>query len=291
MAVVYLPYGYPLQSGAAYDAIVYQGSMVRVYTLPTDPRTTEQLFNRRFLADTSKMRKMLGVWGKAAGRTVFGTTWGSIVYQLIKADEGGVWSDAESAWSGFYESERDAWRAVAPYLATYNDPGKMFYCYARALGQLMISYSAVAWGAMVWGASDSAAAAAWWAKDYSSALGIGSFEENNSLIVYHGTWGRDDGAPNYGLHGGYYEIGSSGASHWAECFFHGRFLWFGYALASGYAGVKISLDGGAETVVNQYSTIWTPQQVQVFDSGWKGLHYLKVADASGQKNLDWLEVH
>lgn len=133
MAVVILPFGYPVQSGTTYNVITYQGNVVRSYVLPVDPRTNEQLFERRLLSDTSKMRTMLNDWGRAAATTVFGVKWATSIYQLLRADENSRWSEAESAWNAMTNPERAAWLAAAPYQATFNDPGKVFYVYALSL--------------------------------------------------------------------------------------------------------------------------------------------------------------
>lgn len=291
MAVVYLPYGYPIQSGSVSETLIYQGVVVRAYEIPIDPRTNEQLFQRRFLADTSKVRSMLGTWGRGAVRTVFGSKWGSVVYQLIKADEAGHWVEAETLWNGFISAERTAWRDVAPYLATFNDPGKMFFCYARVLAELLIDFSGLAWESVIWGVGDSAAARTWWEKSVSDALIKGEHEETAAAFNFVGSWGRDDGAPNYGLHGGYAEFSGNNASDVVSFYYYGRTLKYGFLRASNQNNVNLLIDVDGQLAVPCYSVTRLAQQVVEFDAGFKGLHYVRSVKSVGQQmNLDWVQI-
>ena len=287
MAVVYLPYGYPIQSGTDYENLIYQGVVVRVYDVPLDPRTNEQLFHRRFLSDTSKVRSMMSTWGKAAAKTVFGSKWATVVYQLIKADEGARWSEAESAWNTFTISERNAWNAVAPYLATFNDPGKVFYCYARALAALLFDFSGITWLASVWTSSDSAAAAAWWAKVDSSELATGIVDDTNAHIVYGGSWHTNGWAGAFG--GAVHETLVAGAGS-AEFYFLGSSLSFQYVKHTVYGTVRIFLDEVDQGTLSQYNAGLLTGISAIYYPAVKGLHYMRVVADAGIINLDALQV-
>lgn len=286
MAVVYLPYGYPLQSGNAYDAIVYQGAMVRVYTLPADPRTTDQLFNRRFLADTSKVRKVLGTWGKGAGKSVFGSTWATIVYQLIKADEGGVWSDAEALWNGFSIPGQNAWRAVAPYAATYNDPGKMFYCYARALIDLLLAYGGVTWLGLQWDEGDSAAAAAWWAKVQNSEMVVGTYDDLDAKLYWVGAWWSGSNASYYN---GSTHNTAIGQVCTCDFYYYAKGISIYYFTQPSNGSIAVYIDGQLVGTINQHST---PTVYGVYSSYTvsKGLHHVHLVSDSGWENVDRVDV-
>lgn len=278
MTVVYLPYGYPVQSGQPYENVVYQGNICRVYDVPIDPRTNEQLFQRRFLADTSKVRTTLDVFGKAAARTVFGTKWATVVYQLIKADEDGRWTEAEDAWNGFTVGEQNAWRVVAPYLATFNDPGKMFYCYARALAQYLYDFSGITWKASIWGASDSASAAAWWTLDMNAAMGVGIYDDPNSQFVYVGGWHVNG---YVGAYGGAVHDNDSAGTQSCDFYFNGSYIELMYLKFTSYGNAKIYLDGVLKGTINQFNSTLLTGLFNTYAGDFKGLHFVKViADAS-----------
>lgn len=291
MAYVYLPMGYPQQSGAEFSTIIYQGNVVRLYELPADPRTTDQLFQRRFLSDTSKLRATLGSWGKGAARTSLGSKWAAVVYQLIKADDGDRWSEAEALWNDAGLSNQNAWREAAPYQATFNDPSKIFYCYLRVLVQVLALYSGMAWESELWDVTQSADALSWWNQDLSGAFGRETVEEDDAGITYVGTWGRDDGAPNGGLHGGYYMVGGGASVNSAEFYFYGRFFKLGYSLNSNFSTVAITFDGGIDQSLNQYGASWLAQQTTEFDLGFRSLHHVRLETLGNSYfNIDYVAV-
>ena len=102
MAIVYLPFGYPLLSGETFETLVFQGTIVRKYVINTDPRTNSQLFSRWLFADMGRTRGTLGSWGRGAVRNVLGSRWTGNFMQLVKADDGGRWTEALAAleWDG-----------------------------------------------------------------------------------------------------------------------------------------------------------------------------------------------
>lgn len=132
MATVYLPLGYPQQSGA-FETIVFQGVMVRMYVNATDPRKDNQVFERKLLSDVSRMRGAAGSWAKAAWKYYFGSKYPSVIYQMVKSDVSGYWSDALEIFDLFNVDEQQAWRDAAPYAGTYNDPGRIFFGLATML--------------------------------------------------------------------------------------------------------------------------------------------------------------
>lgn len=127
MAVVYLPFGYPVVGGV-WDSVVYQGTVARMYNdLDKDPRSESQLMNRYLLADISRVRATMGLWGKDICKIEFGSRWSAVVYQLVKGDVDGYWSEGVGLFDEFSEIQKVAWREYAPYQVTYNDPGRVWY--------------------------------------------------------------------------------------------------------------------------------------------------------------------
>lgn len=132
MAKVYLPMGYPIQSGLQFANVIYQGRFVRMYQNAPDPRTPAQLSARRFLADASRTRAQMGDVMRFLLRVGLGSTWSTIFTQLIKGDLDGSWSAAAAAWDSFLQVEKDSWAEFAPHAATWNEPGFIFYCVFRS---------------------------------------------------------------------------------------------------------------------------------------------------------------
>lgn len=154
--------GYPVQQGAEFETVVFQNNLVRSYTLPKDPRSDSMMFHRRFLSDVSKMRGMLGVWGKTALLEALGRTWATVLFQLIKSDSFSWWSDAQEEWDSFDEVDQQAWRDAAPYQVTFNDMGWIFFGLSRVIYKALEKYHHGLWEAELWGVEDSAAALEWW---------------------------------------------------------------------------------------------------------------------------------
>lgn len=275
MAVVYLPYGYPLQSGVAYDTLVYQGDVVRQYTLPIDPRSNEQLFNRRLLSDTSKVRRDLQDWGRQACKTVFGSKWPTVIYQLLRADEGGVWSDGLAAWNGFTTVEQAAWRSAAPYQATFNDPGRAFYMYARCVAQVLLTYSGVLWGSAIWGSSDSANALAWWNKDLSDAMVIGVYGYNSAFLSTNGNWATvTSGSDHY--------LRAQAVGDWYEFYYYAKKAAVRTYYISGQGEGDVFVDG----IFNQHAVWVLGENLFEIEFPSKGLHLVRF-EASAINTQMW----
>lgn len=189
MATVLLPMGYPLQSGQQFDHIIYQGQMVRSYTLPKDPRSNAQLSQRRFLFDLTKMRSTLGWWGREACKTAMGEKWSSVLFQAIKADVGGWWTSALAEWETFIEFDREAWRTAAPFKATFNDMGQIFFCLVRLVYRALLFFGSHAFKCVEWTASQSAAALAWWNEfDFGHAAKGSDIDFNYFPYTRVGSW-------------------------------------------------------------------------------------------------------
>jgi hypothetical protein len=269
MVQVYLPFGYPLVSGAEAQTLIYQGNVVRLYTLPKDPRTDSQMFERRFLSDMSKVRTTAGTFVKGALRAALGNRWGTALFQLIKADDGGRWSEAVVVWDSGDNTERQTWRDVAPYALTFNDPGKTFFCIARVMAQILFDFTGVLWWGQVWELSQANDAVEWWGytKDQLPAKQI--IYAINSPIEVHGSWTyENDVIPFYSV--------QSGGSPWLRFYFSGRsfvFTWFG---SVNYASADLFLDGVLAYTVNQYRPNGTGGYTTDAQFGYRGVHIVEL---------------
>lgn len=289
MATVYLPFGYPLISGAAFQTLIYQGGVVRLYTVPSDPRTNSQTFQRKQFSDISKMRSTLGLWGRNVARLVLGPRWSSVLLQLVKADDGGIWSSAAADWADGSEAQRDAWRAAAPYQATFNDPGQMFFYLARALLDNVYAFSGEYWSGASWSMAQSADCATWWGKTLAGILTEGKTQETGSYVEYTGdTEVRAFGSAD----------GGNVMSVWGDGTQKVRVLWVGRSgtlrmvKADDYHTVDVFLDGA---LVGTYDLLQWVGDAAVFVSlstTVRGLHYLELKPHPGNVvfNFDSLEV-
>lgn len=194
MATVYLPLGYPNVQGAVFDTIIFQGTVAKRYTIPKDPRTDSQVMARKLLSDVAKMRGSAGAWAKSAWRITFGSKWGSIVYQMVKADVDSLWTNALDDFDNFSEAQQEAWDISAPYQVTFNKPGRVFYALAKMLwvwddahnGHLFYQSEPVAAGATEM--------AAWWTAGldrygWQTVSPTGYFvDDRDSRWTFYGAW-------------------------------------------------------------------------------------------------------
>ena len=171
MATVTLPFGYPALEGMEYSVLVYQGTAVRVYTGATDPRTDSQLFQRKINSDLAKMRKTLGTFGRNVCKIGMGSAWSTVLFQFLKADINGWWSDLGARWASMNETDKSAWRSAAPYTATFNDMGEVFFKLACFLAEACLEFSGSLWGLEDWEDNQATDALAWWVRSVDSYKG------------------------------------------------------------------------------------------------------------------------
>jgi hypothetical protein len=162
MANVYLPYGYPQLQGMQFENVIYQGTMCRLYQDVTDPRTNAQLQQRRINSDLAKMRATLGDFGKAAANKAMGSQWTTAFFQAIKADIDGWWSDAIDAWEGMADVGKNAWRSEAPYTATFNDAGLVFWAINQVLPRALNHFGGMMFDTQLWTDGQSSECRTWW---------------------------------------------------------------------------------------------------------------------------------
>lgn len=269
MVQVYLPMGYPQQSGQQFANVIYQGNVVRLYTVPKDPRSDAQLDQRRFLSDITKMRSMLGVFGKAAMSSALGSKWGTVVYQAIKADMENWWSDALAEWNNFTEGNQEAWRTAAPYKACFNDLGMIYYGLTRVMYRAALSWSSHHWEMEEWGEAESAGAVAWWARDLTGVLTSKLIDSDSALITYHDGGTRVLNASFIG--GSFYkDIG------YFEFYFKAKHFTLMAVNGPDHGTIKIYLDGVVKFEHDLTDSILRNIYNPTIDFDRKGLHFLRV---------------
>jgi len=286
MVQVYLPMGYPIQSGAEFANVIYQGSVVRLYQIPTDPRSDTQLQNRRFLSDITKTKKNLGLFARGACRAVMGSSWGTVLYQIVKADIESWWSEALAEWDTFQEANQNDWRAASPYQATYDDVGQIYFGLTRVIAQALYFYSGNYWGSALWTETQSAAAATWWAKDLTDALQKGKWNDLDSRIAKFG-WTDITHASSYL---GEYNTGSNNGDDRIEFYVKCSAFKYGYLAGPTFGTVGIYVDGVLAKSLNQYNATSLPQQEWMITAAFRGLHFVKVMATAGYGTLDFVDV-
>lgn len=132
MATIYLPLGFPIQSGT-FNTLVFQGQVVRQYTLAEDHRTDDQLWRRKLFSDISEMRGSMGEYVKAACRIQFGTKWTSVLGQMCMGNVDGYWATAWDEWDVMTQAQRDYLNENAPYVVTWNEPGRVWWAMYQTL--------------------------------------------------------------------------------------------------------------------------------------------------------------
>jgi hypothetical protein len=290
MVQVYLPLGYPAMQGQVEQMLIYQGNVVRLYQVPTDPRTEAQLFERKFLADLVKMRSNLGTWGRGACKAAFGSKWGSVLYQLVKLDHDTCWSSAVATWEAFSAEQKEAWREFAPYQATYNDPGKIFCALSLSIYLLFLEYSGHDWGAESWVGGQAEECLGWWMKDLTGVIRGQKVDGDNPPI---------DGSPHFGAGprvGWYNDTLFSwlpASEIWFGFYCYGRIITVSYSQHQYFGNYPIYADGKQVGTLNQYKAGQGTDLLaaQEFNLGYRGLHYVKVIGSGNTGiSLDAVEV-
>ena len=88
MPTLYLPLASQQAFGTFGGLITYQGTICRVYTVPYDPRTNAQVDTRKLFYDHTKMLKSLGLFGRAACSSWYGSRWYTELTGLSKLSGG-----------------------------------------------------------------------------------------------------------------------------------------------------------------------------------------------------------
>lgn len=283
MVQVYLPLGYPQISGVGFANVLYQGNTVRLYSVPTDPRSGAQLENRRLLSDVSKMRGAFGTWARGVCKAVYGSRWSTVLWQIIKADIESWWSNAVDEWEGFTSVNQDAWRAAAPFQATHNDPGQIFFGMARVLARSMLHYVGVGYRTSIWTQAQHASAVEWWTHAVGGyAQEQGTSLENSSYLSKIGAWSVlvDPSPPNWN----YLRTTAAGAKLGLYCY--GRQVTYKYKLLGDYGMVSLKCDSThlANFQLVNYNNVYAVQLP------YKGVHYFELEVITPNVTFESFEV-
>lgn len=264
MVQVTLPLGYPQLSGEVDNILIFQGTMARLYTVPKDPRTDSQMFERRFLSDVAKMRASAGKWARGLWRIAFGKRWTNVIYQMVKGDVYGFWSARVDEWEGFNEETKFYLGQEAPFTVTFNDPGMIWWGLYGTLYDWGIEKGIDWWGMPAPNSGYVDEMYLWWTRalidigDYGQLLAGNDYEETD--LLFTGNW--------YSVTDG----GASGGAYYRsdENLCEIRFVFIGrYALVD-LTGpfYRLYLDG-----VEAYEVFITPTSI-VLGPYTYGVHYV-----------------
>lgn len=288
MPVVYLPLASAEAFGQVGEVIVYQGVSVRKYVVPRDPRSGAQLDVRKLFFDINKVSKSMGDFLRAEARTKLGPRWHSVIYGHCKRDEGGFWSDAVTLWNGFSEVERDGWRSVAPYAATWNDPGFIFFAVQHVIYQIYIRDfgEALYWDDLL--GDGYTFAGANWGKDMSGVVYAGLRDDDYGDFSYDSGWVTYSDAEAFG--GSYKSIGSP-HNGTIQVYFFGRQIKIHHLIGPTFGVGNVWIDDVNVGEINQYNVsaghgvVWTSPVLE------RGLHRFYIHRIPSQLiNVDAIEI-
>lgn len=188
MPTVYLPLGSAAASGQMGEMVVYQGVTVRKYVIPTDPRTQAQIDIRNLFFDVTKTLRTLGLFGRGVLAGLFGPRWYTMAYQRAAGAGAGNLAGYDPEWDGFTLEEQDAWRAASPFVATYSDPGQIFYSFARVLQFWVSTVSPETFLSVAPAADNAAAYRAAWDAGLENVLTLAKVGHDDARLIYTGTW-------------------------------------------------------------------------------------------------------
>jgi len=284
MPVVYLPLGSKSASGMLGEMVVYQGTTVRKYVIPRDPRTSAQLDVRHLFADVTKTYRSAGLWCKSAWKGAFGSRWFTGLYGRVTANGNARWLEAAAIFDSFQEVSKAAWDENAPFLATWNRPGLVFWVCQFVAYNWFVELGLFEFGTGEYGEGDASTAADVWLQGLDNVLLGGLFDQDEGLVKFNSGWHFVADAAAYD--GGYQET-LSGASRQCYFWFYGAQIKLIGKAANGLGSLTVSIDNVQMTVIEQhqleieYQVVWTVPAVK------KGLHYCSInGSGSPVANID-----
>jgi hypothetical protein len=231
------------------------------------------------------MRKTLATWPRALLKLALGSTWGSILYQAIKADINGKWSSAVEQWDGMIEIEREPWREYAPFQATFNDQGFIFFAMSFVIGEIVAGFSSYGWAFPDDWTIDAANTAAWWMGEASNQLVAGFYDDLQIGFRQVGSWENFSHAVCWG---GSCKRSANAAGQSLIFMFYGRKLTLGVLLNPGGGFMDIMIDGALNTQLYTGSSGTYTTGTRPIDTKKTALHVVSFVRDSGTINIDSL---
>ncbi|SRR6266498_2266872 len=288
MPTVYLPLGSASAHGDMGKMVIYQGTMVRQYVVPRDPRTAAQLNVRQVFHDVSKITRTAGLWVRAALKTVYGPRWFTEVYKaaqyVIRNQIAPFAMNADEIWNTFTEEQQAAWNDAAPYQATFNEPGRVWWWVIFGMQKDFV------WQFDIPIFEDVApdAPVDWWNRNLDGVQGAGMLDDIVDIGATSGTW---DLVSDSNAHGGSYRKVPGSTSGAFGIYFYGRRASFIHMQGPDQGEVVLVWDMGniVHKVLYNASVEWQ----QEFNTGSLplGLHFVQVEKIGfSDVNIDAVEI-
>jgi hypothetical protein len=263
---------------------IFQGTSVRSYAIPKDPKTGAQLDQRAFFRDLSKMIGVGGIYMRGACKSVIGARWYTSLYGLTAAR----WNVDNDEWNALSPTVQDDLNADAPYQETTAEPGRVWFSVMQAIRNTAVRFYDLG----VWNPVDAAVWLEWYQRGLDDVLGVGSYENETSLVEQAGTWSTVSDA---GASGGSYwqKIGTAPAM--ARIIFWGKQARFVYRSASDQGDVAWYQNSDVANIHSMYSTVETFDQDFLTPLAGIGLHFVSIhsryyAGEWSKWNIDRIDV-
>lgn len=286
MATVYLPLGYPILQGQEFEAIVYQGTYVRKYVLPTDPRTSSQAFNRKLFSDLSRSLPYFGPFFKGFLTCLYGQRRALLLRQLLQSDLNSFRSSRIAQFGSFTTPQKDTLRANAVLQSTFNDPGMISWViYATAWDWYQST-------GLIWGNPREPTAAnigniiSLWSESIEYALDQGAIQpgsfQSDTLFPKTGSWQSVSWAY---ADGGSYSLSTSYPAS-VQFYSYGRYFKIVLIGTPTTSYIRFYVDGSFHSTFNTYQTSETAMPLTLGPFSY-GLHSIQIhaLEANGRNKI------
>lgn len=276
--------------GAYKKTIVYQGTMARLYTDVRDPRTDKQQDNRYLFGDFRKVVKTAGLLAKTFLRSKFGKAYMANAYAYVKQNDTGIWEEALENWEALSEEDQQYLRENAPCLATWNDPGKVFYMVIYTLVDFSNQTNRYDWGLAEAWSNGLEETLHWWGEDIIQAIYRGVYDHLDSHITFaHGKITVLSGPNEYG---GSWAYINWYAPTYYEFTFYGMYCQIGYLGDYQQPNAKVEIDDMDEMYMKQTRAHITHRCQWCTPKLEKGYHHIRVWGGILQlTSLDYVVIY
>ena len=190
----------------------------------------------------------------------------------------------DQIWNSWTEQHQQAWSDEAPFVATWNEPGRMWWDVVYAMA-LTIQGN---WESPLYEGYYLPPPVDWWHRDLEDVPGAGVYENCEGFGTLAGSWSTVN---NASASGGSYKQSSASGTRSLYQLYYGRkaILMFKKGPDQGSLGVMNDYD--AETQVSQYSASEIWKATHTLSNTKKGLHSVFFEAWGGvQVNIDRIEI-
>ena len=190
-------------------------------------------------------------------------------------------------WGEFSSVQKSDWREYAPYQATFDDPGIIFFALSRVIYGALDQWGGLAWCAGVLASGEAGEVRQWFDGEAVGQIKTGYTDEMDMNPNVVGVWTRTARAGCYG--GNYYVCLDSANQEFLFAYFGKKLRLFYVAdMSMGRCdiydnGVKVA-SLGQGPMPEAYSQFYELSPTK------KGFHVVRVVRESGRINIDYVNV-